>query len=117
MKHELGQRDMDYLASIVDHCDRIDNAMFRFGRSLENCLMDADYRDVIMMNIFQIGEAANQLSDICKESIKEIPWHNIIGLRNRIAHAYLKIDDEIVWDTAVNDVPILNRKLKEIIEE
>ncbi|MBQ6603413.1 MAG: DUF86 domain-containing protein [Eubacterium sp.] len=57
------------------------------------------------------------LSGFCKESIKEIPWHNIIGLRNRIAHAYLKIDDEIVWDTAVNDVPILNRKLKEIIEE
>ena len=107
----LSERDKDYLAGILDHCDRIEAAISRFGDTLEAFLADADFRDVVMMNIFQIGEGSNSLSDDCKEMISEIPWHKIYGIRNRIAHAYLKVDDEIIWDAAVNDVPALKEAI------
>lgn len=103
----LSERDLDYLASILDHCDRIAEARSRFGDSSEAFLADADYRDVVMMNLFQIGEAANLLSDECKETINQVPWHQIYGMRNRIAHAYIKVEDAIVWQTAKEDVPLL----------
>ena len=107
----LSERDKDYLAGILDHCDRVEAAIMRFGDTLESFLSDADYRDVIMMNIFQIGEAVNCLSDECKETISEIHWHKIYGIRNRIAHAYLKVDDEIIWDAAINDIPVLKEMI------
>ena len=106
---KISERDKDYLATILDHCDRVSSCVERFGKDLDIFLGDADFRDAVMMNIFQIGEASNQLGDECREMMSDVPWSQIYGMRNRIAHAYLKVDDEIVWDVAVNDIP----KLKE----
>ena len=107
----ISERDKDYLASILDHCDRIESAVERFGATLEDYLKDADFRDVTMMNVFQIGEASNNLSEDCKELISEVPWGKIYGTRNRIAHAYLKVDDEIIWDVVVKDIPNLRKSI------
>ena len=104
---KITERDKDYLASILDHCDRIEAAVSRFGNTIEEYLKDADYRDAVMMNIFQIGEASNQLSEECKEALAEIPWNKVYGTRNRIAHAYIKVDDHIIWDVVTNDIPEL----------
>ena len=106
MRH-LSERDLDYLASILDHCDRIEETIKRFGESFEEYMADADYRDSIMMNVFQIGEASNQLTDECKEALNEIPWHEIYGTRNVIAHGYIKVNDAIIWNTVANDIPKL----------
>ena len=110
---DMNERDLDNLAGILDHCDRIEQAIERFGDSLEDYLADADYRDVIMMNIFQIGESVNHLSDECKEAMGNIPWYSIYGIRNRIAHGYIKVEDEVVWNTAKADIPDLKKKIVE----
>ncbi len=47
------------------------------------------------MNVFQIGEASNRLSDECKENMSLIPWYEIYGTRNVIAHGYVKVKNEI----------------------
>lgn len=59
------------------------------------------------MNIFQIGELANQISQETQSAIADIPWCQMYAIRNILAHAYVKIDDEIVWDTVMNDIPKL----------
>ena len=67
------------------------------------------------MNIFQIGELANQLSEEFKEKYKDLPWDQMYGIRNRLAHAYIKVDDAIMWDTVKNDIPKLKEKLDEML--
>ncbi len=59
-----------------------------------------------------IGEASSHLSDDFKESIPEVPWREIAGMRTLLAHAYHRIDFAIVWTTATNSVPELARHIR-----
>jgi uncharacterized protein with HEPN domain len=54
-----------------------------------------------------IGEAARALPTDVRILAPEIPWPKMIGMRNVLVHGYFDIDVDIVWQTAVNDVPAL----------
>lgn len=62
-----------------------------------------------------IGEAASKVSQERQKQIPEIPWRKMIGMRNRIVHAYFEIDLDILWDTITYDlhelIPILKKYL------
>ena len=109
----ISERDIDNLSAILDYCDRIHSITERFGNSYEQYRADADYQDAVMMNVFQIGEATNRLSDECKETLDMIPWHEIYGTRNVIAHGYVKVKDEIIWKIVERDIPILTKEITE----
>lgn len=79
-------------------------------------------RNSIAMDLFQIGELVKRLDNEFIEETKEtIEWNKIKGMRNRLAHQYLDIDYEIVYDVAINDVPkfqdFLEKELKKRIKE
>jgi uncharacterized protein with HEPN domain len=63
-----------------------------------------------------IGEAAARISNESREVFSQIPWSNIIGMRNRLIQAYFDINLDILWKTVIEDLPPLISKLKEIIE-
>ena len=108
---ELSGRDKDNLAAILDYCDRIISIVERFGSSFEQFNQDEDYRDAVLMNVFQIGEATNRLSDDCKEIMNSVPWHEIYGARNVIAHGYVKVKNEIIWEIVEEDIPLLKQEI------
>ena len=62
-----------------------------------------------------IGEAARRLSDTTKLAISDIPWQAMIGMRNHLVHGYDRIDIDLVWDTAIQDVPRLITRLEVIV--
>jgi len=64
-----------------------------------------------------IGEAASQVSKELREEVPEIPWPIIIGMRNRLIHAYFAINLDIVWSTSTEDIPPLIAELKRLVEE
>ncbi|HLE14654.1 MAG TPA: HepT-like ribonuclease domain-containing protein [Anaerolineales bacterium] len=64
-----------------------------------------------------IGEASRNLSDEFREDNPEIPWSQIIGMRNRIVHAYFNVDLEITWGIVTMDLPILKEYLITLLEE
>ena len=105
-----------FLQKILEHCERIEASVSRFGDSFYDFVKDDDYRDVINMNIFQIGELSNQLSNEFKEKNSDVPWIQIYGIRNRLAHAYIDIDDSIIWSTVKNDTPALKEIIKKLID-
>ena len=80
-------------------------------------MQDPDYRDAVKMNLFRIGETVNSISDECKEHLKDIPWHQIYGMRNIIGHGYVKVDDEIIWKTVENDIPVLEQIISGVTGE
>ncbi len=62
-----------------------------------------------------IGEAAANVSSDCRERYPQIPWANIIGMRNRLVHAYFDVDLDILWNTATTKLTPLIEQLEEII--
>jgi uncharacterized protein with HEPN domain len=64
-----------------------------------------------------VGEAANRLSEDTRGKYAQIPWPQIIGLRNRLVHGYDAVDLDILWDIARQDLPPLIAALERIVEE
>ena len=61
-----------------------------------------------------IGEAASNVSAEAREQILDIEWHKVIGMRNRLVHAYFDINLDILWDTVVYDIPRLIGELEKL---
>ncbi len=103
-----GERDISTLEHMVKHCETIEKAFERFGRRYDDFVSDEVFRDAVSMNILQIGELTGHLSDEFKERTKDsIPWREIRSMRNWFAHDYVNMDNETIWKTAFEDVPIL----------
>lgn len=107
----ITDRNIDLLVRILDYCDRIKSCTLRFGNDFSIYEQDPDYQDVIKMNLFQIGEAVNGISEECRNDMPNVPWHQIYGLRNIIAHGYVKIKEERIWQTAQNGIPDLKQEI------
>ena len=71
--------------------------------------------DATLRNLELIGEAATHIPQEARESNSHISWRRIIGTRNRVAHGYLGIDDDVVWDIIESDIPDLLPKLREML--
>ena len=64
-----------------------------------------------------IGEAASRLTAEFKEETAEIPWKQIIGMRNILIHGYFEIDCNVVWKVIEKDIPPLKQHIKKILED
>ena len=64
-----------------------------------------------------IGEAAGRLPRSIRQRYPEVPWADIVGMRNLIVHGYYVMDLEIVWKTVHQDLPPLQRAIAEIQQD
>ena len=62
-----------------------------------------------------IGEAATRVSQAGQQQHGQIPWPEIIGLRNRLVHGYDSVDVNILWDIVQQDLPPLIEQLQAIL--
>jgi uncharacterized protein with HEPN domain len=70
-----------------------------------------------LVRLFEIiGEAANQVSEELRENVQEIPWSVIIGMRNRLIHAYFSINLDVVWITSKDEIPSLITELMKLLD-
>lgn len=70
----------------------------------------------VLHELMIIGEAATATSQKFREKHPEIPFYEMIGMRNRIVHEYLEVNLETVWQTYEKDLPELKRYLKKAVE-
>lgn len=89
----MSPRDEQRLKKVVEYCQRIGRTVSRYGNSLDQFQKDEDYQQSICFSILQIGELVNGISDESKAATgKDMPWHQIRGMRNIVAHGYGSID-------------------------
>jgi len=69
-------------------------------------------QNAVMRPLEIIGEASAKISKEFRKEHSEIPWREMVGLRNRLVHEYFRINFGVVWDTIHKDLP----KLIEIVE-
>jgi uncharacterized protein with HEPN domain len=62
-----------------------------------------------------IGEAASHISNEIRTQLPQIPWRNIIGMRNRVIHDYGNVNYDILWKATAEDIPELIRILEDIL--
>ena len=62
-----------------------------------------------------IGEAAAKISHDEYDKYSNIPWTQVVGMRNRLIHGYEEVDLDILWDTIEIDLPMLVKELKNIL--
>ncbi len=74
-------------------------------------------QDAVMLQIEIIGEAARHISQEFPEQHEEIPWSQMIGMRNKIVHDYFEIDVSKIWDTVKNDIPKLKKMVSKLLRE
>jgi uncharacterized protein with HEPN domain len=101
-----------YIGDMLRFCE----AVLRYTEDLSQAEFIADNRtyDATLRNLELIGEAARQVPDHIRENHDEIPWRLIIATRNRLIHAYLGIDDDVIWSIIRDDIPELTMNLKTI---
>lgn len=78
---------------------------------------DTMRHDAVIRQLEIIGEASRHLSDDFQQEHSEIPWHAIIGMRNRIAHDYLNIDLKVVWEAVHHDLPTLKQFVEQQLQK
>lgn len=109
------RREALFLADIVEAADAIARSLD--DRTYDDFLADDDVRASTLYRLVVIGEAARMLPPVLKDRYPALPWHSIVGFRNRAVHAYFGMDWEIVWDTATAAIPVLRQQVAAIIAE
>ena len=62
-----------------------------------------------------VGEAASRIGQETQREAPQVPWPDIVSMRNRLIHAYFDIDLDRVWDTIESDLPVLIEQLEELL--
>ena len=71
----------------------------------------------IVKDVEIVGEAASRMTPSTRAAHPEIPWAEIIGMRNRLTHAYYEVDLDTVWDTVTADLPQLVALLEPLVQQ
>ena len=88
---------------------------FTQGMEEERFYADAKTKSAVERKFEIIGEALNRIKAIDSTLLTSIDnWREIIGFRNIIAHGYDVVEDEIVWHSIANDIPLLMKQLENI---
>ena len=110
---------LNRLPDLLDHMhDAAQQACgYVVGLSKDAFLADRRTQQAVILNLVIIGEAAtkallNHASFL--EQHPNVPWRNMKGMRNRIAHGYFDINLDVVWDTVQTALPNLLERLSAI---
>lgn len=85
------------------------------GLTYEQFAADRKTVDAVSYAIVVIGEAANGLKDVGPQLAPEIPWTDIRGMRNRVAHEYFGVDVRLLWETVREDLTPLLVTLRAVL--
>ena len=112
MEREAGHlqfmlKSVELALSYVDGCTR------------QDFLSDKRTQQAVILNLLHLGEAANRLVEDSADIVQrypQLPWIQMRGMRNRLAHGYFDINVEVVWTTLQQALPELRAQLRVICE-
>lgn len=85
---------------------------FIAGRERSDLDTDRMLLFAVVRAIEVFGEAASRISEETRASAPDLPWRMIVGMRNRVIHAYWDIDPDTVWTAATQEIPALLTRLR-----
>ena len=109
----MSHNDLVYLHHIFDAITRIEEYVLDLTE--EDFNQSYLVQDGVIRQIEIIGEATKQLSTELREKHAQIPWRDIVGMRDKLTHQYFGVDIGEVWLTAKEDIPTLKEEVEKIV--
>ena len=108
-------RDKGRLEDIIEYSKNV--TMLIEGYSFEKLIADKRTYSSVMKNVEVVGEAAFMLTKAFKKKHPATPWKFVQGMRHVLVHDYATIDDRELYNTAVNDIPVLKEQVEHYLAE
>ena len=109
----MSPRDLVYVGHMLDMARKALNKTQGVSREVYDA--DENLRFALIHLIQTIGEAGRQVSREFCDNHPEIRWADIIGMRHKVVHDYLGVDEDIVWQVVTEDLPKLVTTLEPIV--
>jgi uncharacterized protein with HEPN domain len=103
-----------FLEDVIEYCDKAQN--FVEGITFEEFCSDEKTFLAVTRVLEIIGEALKNIPEEVRSKYPEIPWREIIGFRNTVAHVYFGINTKIVWNSAKEDTKFLKPHIQKILD-
>ena len=107
------QRDDAYLLDILIAARKA--LKFMEGVTWEAFQQSDLHQNAVAHLLEIVGEAARLVSQETRDAHPDIPWQQMIGMRNRLIHEYFRVDLVTVWDTVRTDLPCLIELIEPLI--
>jgi uncharacterized protein with HEPN domain len=112
----MNKRDYtDYVEDIITAIADIEQ--FVKGMEFEEFSKDKKTVFAVVRAIEIIGEAARQIPESLKDKHTEVPWKEMAGIRNKIAHEYFGVDVEVIWNTVKENIPQLKPLISDMLRD
>jgi uncharacterized protein with HEPN domain len=109
------RRDSVFIAQMVEAAEAA--LEFTEGQTAESLAGDRLVAFAVVRAIQLVGQAARRVSEQLQATHPEIPWREMIGMRNIVVHDYADVDLSLVWKTVREDLPGLIERLQAILQE
>jgi uncharacterized protein with HEPN domain len=109
----MNKNDTVYLSHILDAINQIE--IYTTGLSYHQFSQNRLIQDGVIRQLEIIGEATRSLSGEFRAQHSDLPWQQIVGLRNRLIHAYFDINLGIIWDIIRTDIPPLKSEISGLL--
>jgi uncharacterized protein with HEPN domain len=105
----------DYLRDILTAVDQVET--FIGIMSFEEFVKDAKTVNAVVRSIEVIGEASKHIPVSLRERYAELPWKEIVGMRDKLIHGYFGIDYETIWKASKEDIPSLRKVVQRMLKD
>jgi uncharacterized protein with HEPN domain len=74
-------------------------------------------QDAVVRNLEIVGEAAKRVSPSLREWAPGVPWREMAGMRDKLAHDYFGVDLDLVWDVVAVEIPAARSRIVTLLAE
>lgn len=104
---------LDYLNDILEGAQKA--VGFAGDLSFENFVRDEKSLFAVVRALEIIGEAAGRIPKSVRDRSPDVPWQDMIGMRNIVIHEYFGVDAEVIWRTVKDDLPKLQAAIEKLL--
>ena len=101
------------LGHILEAIDKI--STYIHDVTFDEFSRDSMIFDAVARNLEIVGEAARNIPEEVRDQHNEIPWREMLGMRNILAHGYMTLDMPTIWQTITEDLPDMRPHLEAIL--